>query len=48
MGFLPLEREFSMDMCDSPFDITLREAGKAERKGCSQRDTPEGSTSAVP
>lgn len=40
MGFPLLEHEFSMDMCDSPFDITLREAGKAERKGCSQRTPP--------
>lgn len=48
MVFLPLEHEFSMDMCDSPFDTMLREAGKAVGKGCSHRNNPKGRTSTIP
>lgn len=48
MGFPPLEREFSMAMCVSPFDITLRGDGKAVRKGCSHKDNTKDSTSTIP
>lgn len=48
MGFPPLEHEFSMDMCDRPFDIPAQGVWEGCGKRVFSQEHPQGRTSTIP